>query len=231
MTRILITPEFRMSYPKLIVAEQYIDQKTKKPKGDPKHSLQMIFPNDDLDKFKVFNEDAGEFEDVDIRKVCVQVAKEEWPDIDVKEACKHGGMKWPIKNGDTLAAELEARKKTGDHYKGCSVITPTASQEFAPSLYVNEGGKRKQLVRGIDADERKGKQLFDTGGNYAYGEVTVKAYEVDEKKFIKFYINAVVFLRAGERLGGTSLMDRFEGTMGGESEVDPTEGLDDEIPF
>ena len=227
-THILITPEFRFSYPKLVVPKPFMQNG--KAKGDPNYGLQMIFEPEDLERFKLFDEDAGTFVDVDIRKICAQVAKDEWPDLNLKEAVAEKELSWPIVKGDKLAAKAEAKKKESEHYKGMEVISASASQEYPPMLYVTENGKRKQIVRGLDTDEQKAKQLFDVGGNFGFAEVTVKAGDVNGK-YVKFYVNSVRFTKAGQRLGGTSMMDRFDGVMGGESDHDATEGLDDEIPF
>ena len=188
----------------------------------------MIFALEDLDNFNKFNEDLEVFESVNIKDTCVELAKAEWPDIDIKS--EFTAKNWPIKDGDALAKKREAKKKNGDHYKGLKVIRGKASKEYPPRLYYTEEGKSKLVARGLESDENKAKSLF-TGGNYAYAEVTVKPNELNDDKYITFYLNSVKFVKTGERLGGQSMLDRFEGIMGGVSDHDPTAGMDDEIDF
>jgi len=221
---ILITSEFRMSYPEsLIKPQQY------KGKGPYRYSVEMLFEPDALTRFKRPNPDTGEFEDVDVRSICAEVAKQQWPGINVKEAVENNELRWPIIKGDKKAEKREQNNKRSDYYKGMEIITAKTGEEFPPRLYYVEGGKVKQITRGMDSEEAKAKQMF-AGGNYGYAEVNIKAMEVDEKKHVTFYVNSVRYTREGERIGGMSMMDRFEGVQGGVSDHDPTEG-DDDIPI
>lgn len=229
-SRILITPPFRLSYPNLVEPRAF--QQNGKPKGDPKFSFEMLIEPDNLENFKLHDETTDTFVPVDIRKICVQVCKETWgSDFDVKTEFAD---KWPVKKGDVEADKKEAKGKDGDVYRGLYVINAKANEEFPPRLYYKADGKRKQIARGLDTDEARAKQLF-AAGNYCFAEVTVKALETPQGKFIAFYVNSVMYLKEGERIGGNSLMDRFDGIEGGISDYDPTEGmaeetLDDEIP-
>lgn len=222
-SKILITPEFRMSYPNLVTPRAF-----KGKSGEPVYNVEMLFPAEQLEEFKLFDEKAQEFITVDVRQVASAVAKEEWAGIDVKAEFQVG-KNWPILTGDDLADKKDAAGKSGDAYRGMKVIRAKASNEYPPRLYCSEDGQRKQLVRGLETDENRAKQLF-VGGHYAFAEVTCKAQETPQGKFITFYINSVRFLREGERLGSPSLMDRFDGVQGGQEDYDPTAGMDDEIP-
>ncbi len=107
----------------------------------------------------------------------------------------------------------------------------SSKEEIPPRLYCIEDGKKRQLVRGLDSDMEKASQLF-RGGSYVYAELTVKAVKTPQGKFVTCYVNGVVFVKQGEMLGSPSMMDRYDGGItGGESDYDPTEGLDDDIPF
>lgn len=229
-SRILITPVFRLSYPNLVEPRAY--QENGKPKGDPKFSLEALIEPDDLENFKIHDETTDGLVPADIRKIAVQVAKETWgSDFNVK--AEFAG-KWPIKKGDDEADKKEAKGKDGDPYRGKYVINAKANEEFPPRLYYRADGKRKQIARGMDSDEARAKQLF-AAGNYCVAEVTCKAGESPQGKYITFYVNSVLYVKEGERIGGNSLMDRFDGIEGGISDYDPTEGmaeetLDDEIP-
>jgi hypothetical protein len=226
-TRVLITPVFRMSYPNLLKARPFM--RNGKPAGEPKFSVGGIFDPEDMGKFKTFDEGTGKFIDVSLPVVLVELAKAKWPGINVKEAVAAKELDWPIKNGDQLAQKAEAKKKSADHFVGKSIIQLSSSGEYPPNLYMRENGKRKQLARGLDADEKRAASLF-VAGSYAYAEVNIKPQETPQGRFITFYLNSVSFSKPGERIGGQSMMDRFDGVEGGASDHDPTGGMDDEIP-
>lgn len=222
-SRILITPEFRMSYPQLVVPKRY------KNKGEPTYNLEMIFAPEDLKKFKLLDESKGDFIDVDVQQMCLAVAKGKWGDgLNVKTEF---ATKWPIKSGDVLSAKRKG--KGAEALLGKKLIKCKASAEYAPTLYFMEEGERKEISRGSDVSSAKGKALF-VGGHHAFAELTVKAVDNDNGKFITFYVNTVMFTREDEKFGGGSIFDRYDqsGTQGGESSVDPTQGMsDDDIPF
>jgi len=235
-TRIAVTPLFRMVYPKLLKPEAYKGEKGKgeKEKGDPTYQLEMLYDDADLAKFQLWDADSNAFVDKDIRLICVEMAKEAWgAEFQIKEAVTHGGMKWPIVSGAQALEKLAKKGKKADdykHYQGAvSIIRGKASEEMAPSLLYPSDGKWVQLNRGISEDAAKIKNLF-TGGAYARAEVKLKTSVVDEKKFIVFYVNTVRFEKTGPKIGGASLMDRFNGVQGGAAAHDPTSGMDD-IPF
>lgn len=233
VSRILLTPTFRLYYPSLLEPRSY--QKKGQAKGAPKYSLSMIFEPDALKKFKIADDD-GELVDVNIRDVLKELAVEGWPDIDdIPAAIKHGGIKWPIRKGEIVAKKKDGTTKHAEHLDGNFVINAASSEQYPPSLKAYVEDKQINLTRGLTADDTKIKNLF-AGGNYAFAEVNVKPTEVDENKFLTFYLNAICFTKPGERIGGGgSLMDKYQGTHGGEADVDPTEGADDyntdDIPF
>lgn len=227
-SRILITPECRMSFPNLVKPRAF--QQGGKEKGEPRYSVEMIFDPNDLGKFKAPDEASGGFVDVDIRQVAADVAKEKWPDINVKESVQNRSLGWLINDG---AAKADARKEKGkdsEHYRGMKIISAKASVEYPPRLLVPTSDGRKTVMRGLDSDESLAAQYF-VGGNYAIAEVNVKAVDTPQGRYVTCYLNSIKFTRQGERLGGASLMERFEGIEGGESDHDPTEGMDDDIPF
>lgn len=228
----LITPEFRLSFVNLVTPKPYMENG--QPKGDPYYSLEMLFDPEDMKSFKRWDEDLQELVDVDVAKICVETAKLTWPGINVKETFRVG-VNWPIISGDTHADEKEAAgKKNVDHYRGTKLVKAKTNQDIPPRLYLWEKGKRVQLAQAIEADANRAKQLF-AGGNYAYAELSCAGVVSGKNKFITFYVNSVVFTREGDRLGGSSLIDRFEGYKSKTSDYNPTDGmdgdLDDEIPF
>lgn len=223
---LLRSPVFRMSFPNLDSPRPYVNPKTG-ARGEPEYNVEMLLVPDDLDRFQVRRDDA--WEDINVKVAMVEVAKAAWPDINVKEAVAQGGLSWPLKSGEKKNAEREARgKKSSDAYEGVVTIPIKAKQAYPPQLYVIEAGKFRELNRDDDADTQRIRQLF-VGGHYAKANLNICAVNVAERKYIVFYVNAVVFAREGERIGGMSAEERFGGIEGGEADVDPLD--DDEIPF
>lgn len=227
-SRIVRTPPFRMYMPNLITPRPYMEKG--KQKGDPKYSVQMMYLPEDLDKFSVRVGDTQEYEKVNLKNVLVEIAKEEWPDLDLKEAQKYGGFKWPLKNGDAECERREKNNKKGDALKGYTLLNASTSEKFPPQLVEVVDRKYKELDRSVNADVARAKELF-TAGYWAKGVLNIRASVVDDKKFLTPYINGLVFVRKDQKIGGISAEDRFGGIEGGESETDPTDGVDDEIPF
>lgn len=234
--QVLITPQFRMSYPNLVKPRRY--EENGKAQGDPKFSTEMLIPTEDMGTFKKWNETNESFDDVDFARICAGLAKGAWPDINLKEAVVQGGLGWPISDGNTIADKKVSGGKKEDSvaaYRGMKLTRAKSNEDMPPRLYCYEDKKKRQLVRGMDADMEKAANLFK-GGSYAYAEITVKAVEMAGRKYVTSYLNGVVFVKQGELLGAPSVMDRYDaGITGGESDYDPTDGLDndldDEIPF
>jgi hypothetical protein len=235
-SRILITSTFQMSFPNLLKPRAFQEAPGKAPR-DPRYSVDMLYEPSDLEHFKIFDEKTQAFVDVDVRRVAAAVAKEEWPDLNAKEAVAAGVLGWPVKDGDDYADKRDLKGKKGnDHFRGKKIIAAKANEEYPPRLYHAKSGKREQIVRGTTAGDQLAGQLF-YGGAFAFAEITVKAVLSGENKYVTCYLNSIKFMKDGERLGGGSVMDRFDGIDGGESDIDPTGGadtggdLDAEIPF
>ena len=230
----VLAPRFRGSYVKVIRPEPYTDEHGKK--GEPRYTMDMIFDPADIAKFRI-EDGSGNLVEGGVDRLAVQLAKERWPEMANPEVLKAELTKgWPIKKGDVIAAKREAKKKDGAPFKGKLVISAKSYENVKPTLSFFDktanGGKGayRPLNRSSDVDMAKAEDLFQ-GGNYFGAELTMKATEVSGTKFITFYINAVRFLGEGEKFGGKGMMDRFDGVYGGESDHNPTEGMDTEIPF
>lgn len=228
---LLRTPVFRMSYPNLVHPRAFSGRDGGK-KGDPMYSLEMLYDKVDLEKFQVRRE--GEWEDIKLANAMAEVAKAEWPEYADQavliEAIKGRKLGWPLQNGDKKAADKEANKKKGEAYVGKWVVPAKTSEEFAPQLFVIDAGKHRELERSTDSDMAKAKSLF-VAGYYARANLNVKSQETPQGRFVTFYVNAVLFFKQGERIGGMSGEDRWGGVDGGSSDADVTAGMDDEIPF
>lgn len=226
LSQTLLTPNFRMAFPQLLEPKPYMQNG--KPQGDPKYSITAIFEPGDLTKFQTLDpNDQSKLIEVDVKRVVFDLAKAKWPTLDIKTAM---ATTWPIIDGDQYAAKQEAKGKSGDAYKGKKLVNMGASQEFPPTLRVVADKKVVILNRGIQQHMTMAKASF-VGGYYACAEVNLAPVEVSGRQFVKFYLNNIRFVKEGPRLGGSSLMDRFGGTEGGQSDHNPTAGMDEEIPF
>lgn len=225
---LLRTPVVRMSYPNLLTPKKFKDPKSGR-EGNPMYNFEMIMTPENLDEFKVLRDD-GNWEDINVSHAMAEVAKKEWPGIDLKEAVGNKSLRWPLKDGNQKKAEREANGKKGDVYEDMKIIPVKATEKWPPQLYVVEGGKFRELSRSDEKDRAKIEQVF-VAGFYVKANVNVTTAFLNEIKYVTFYVNAVMFIREGERIGGMTAEQRFGGIEGGESDYDPTEGLDDEIPF
>jgi hypothetical protein len=233
VSRQILTPKFRMSYPNLLVPRPF------KEGAKDEYSVEMIFDQVDMDRFQVLNDDTGDMDIMNVKQMCVEMSKEAWgSSFNPAEAVKMREMHWPVRNGDEMIAKKEAAnpKKTGryDHYEGMSVIRGKAAAlmngtPFAPRLYYAEKGQLKQINRNFEAEMAKAAAMF-YGGAYATAEINVKTNTTNNTHYIMFYINCVRFVADGDRFGGQTLMERFSGVDGGQTDYDPTEGMTSEIP-
>lgn len=224
----VITPVNRLTLPTLITPRRYKDPATGR-EGPPKFGAQLIFEAADLEKFKLPTAD-GKFEDVNVKQKCVELAKKMWPGSEMTalfpKSLKNGQLKgWPLRKGDLIIENMKKGGKGGEKLfkalEGRTVIAAQTGENLPPRLKHKVDGKRVELDRADPKDLAVIKKLF-RGGNYVYGELTFKPFEVNENFFITAYLNALCFVKEGESFGSGSLMDRFDGIDGGDSDIDPT---------
>jgi hypothetical protein len=181
-----------------------------KDTGKPKYSINLEFEpeSEDLAAFKA---------------QAVAVARAKWPGVDLKT------LKFPFTSGDQLADKAKAKGKDREFSRGKAVFT--ARTEFQPNLSVLKDGK----VIDLDGtDKGQIKKLFYSGCAVLV-EVQFSAYDAvqeDGKPGVNAYVNKVLSFNKGKRLtGGASSEEAFKDYIGSVSDYDPTDGLDDEIPF
>ena len=219
-----MTSPFIMSFPVLFDPKQY------KGKGDPKFSLSMLFDPDDLKNFQVVNDDTGQLQTKSFNEIAAAIAKAEWgEDFNPAEAVKNNEMVWPVKKGSIIA---DKKGEAYEIYRGKMLVTANSSADNIPSLvYTDENGKIVQLDRTVPSMMQKAKTIFYAGA-VCRAELNMKATISGDKKYISRYLNSVLFVKDGTRLGngGQTAFERFGGIDGGTSDIDPTAGLDNEIP-
>lgn len=227
----VLSAPFRMSFPNLIDAKVVTIQG--RPQGDPIFSMTGILEPADTKKFQIVDpKDPTKLIDADINLLVAQIAKAEWPTLDLKVDM---AKTWPVYSGDVYAEQQVAKGKSGDAYVGKKMFNMKAQQEYPPTLRAVVDGKVKIFNRGMQADMQLAKHLF-TGGHYAVAELNLVPYKIGPAKdgsftyYVTAYMNNVRFVKEGERFGGQSMMDRFAGVDGGSSDIDPTRDLASEIP-
>ena len=83
-----------------------LDPVTKQPKGEPVYSTEMLCPKNTFSKFWTWNEEKGERTYDSLENFCLRLAKDRFgSDYDIDGAKKHGGISWPIKDGDEKASQ------------------------------------------------------------------------------------------------------------------------------
>jgi len=218
------TPIVRMFFPALVETKTFDDGKRR---GEPEYGVNMGFTPDMMDQFEVRRE--GGWEKADIRSLCAEVAKAEFPDINVKEAVQHGGLNWPVKDGESEADKALKKNQNGqgkkrEEFRGYKLLRAKSKKDYPPQLFVVNRGEFQELDRTSDADMKQAEKLF-VGGFYAKFSINLKATESPQGRFIPAYLTGALFVREGERIGGMSAEERFGGIEGGITDIDPTAGM------
>lgn len=145
----------------------------------------------------------------ELKKAAAAVAKAKWPGRDLKE------LAFPFKSGDKLADKGKEKGKDREVYRGKVVLS--ASSQFKPQV--------------IDA---RGQDIIDPNKVYSgaicRADLNFVAYNGvgANPDGVTCYLNGVLFVRDGERIGGAGdARTRFAGVIGQQTDEDPTSGLDD----
>ena len=167
----------------------------------------------------------------------LEIARAKWPGADAKT------IRFPFKDG----TKEEAKRNKARVSEGKDPLPPGAMHGKVilrsrsarqPALGVFIEGKIVDL-EGEKLKVHAGK--FYAGVN-AVGEFSFAASEMDaeddegntvKRRFVSAYINSVLSMNTGKRLGGVGApaSQRFQGYKGSVTTEDPTAGMDDEIPF
>lgn len=234
-TLAFLTPLFRMSFPQVVTAKEYMERG--QPTGKFNFQVQGLFEEADLKNFKVFDQAKQDYVTAEFLAALTTHAKKVWPDKDVVAIFKGqviNGMPkgWPVIKGDAIKAAREAAGKNGDAYAGQRVLNmraPKTDKSTPPFLSaVMPDNSLRQLNRLNDADMELAKSLF-VGGNYAKAAITVKAQIVSGIYYLTPYLNSIRYVKEGEKFGGGDAMSRFDGIHGGSAAHDPSGGDDDSL--
>ncbi len=184
-------------------------KKNGKEVGDAKYDATLVLDADDVKALK---------------DKMLAVAKAKWPSRDLKE------LKFPIKRAEQVAEK--AKKK--DPTKDTSIYTDgtfimSARSKYEPQLSYLDG---KKVVEFTEANRGLAKSKF-YNGCYVVVSLNFVPYEGDDDDGVTAYLDAVLWVKDGPKIGGVSAAEAFKGYIGTVSGEDPTggEGAIDEIPF
>jgi hypothetical protein len=203
------TTPVRMVWPALFEAKAYIDQKTQKYKGEPKFQATFLLdPNgSDLAALKA---------------AAKAIAKAHSADF--------ANTLFPFKDGDKLADKVAAKQKNGDYYRGTVVVRTDTKNP--PLLAVFRDGEVSKGAIDLTPALTAQYQGWFYSGSLVIPVINLVWYDAvgdDGKPGVKAYLNTVVALNKGERIGGgKAASERFKGHVGQAVDENP---LDDEIPF
>lgn len=196
-----------------------------KETGDPKYGASFVFPLDHPD-LKT------------LKSKMVALAAAKWPGRDIGAEVKAGNFKLPISQGDSLIAKRKAKLTAmGKEYKAeadfmAGKVVLKTSSKYAPRLAIISGGKISPDLEGPAIAANKSKFFF---GAEVLVQINLQAYDrinEEAKDGITAYLNIVMPTGKGTRLsGGASAATVFAAYKGSTTDENPTEGLDDEIPF
>jgi hypothetical protein len=171
-----------------------------------------------------------------IKDKAIEVAKARFPGRNLKE------LAWPFKSRNQMVEAAgkaagkkgksieDAKQKAAELYEEGKFFLK-ASSKYEPQLSYLDG---KKIVEFTDTNRGLAKQKF-YNGCYVVAQVNFVAYEGDEDDGVTAYLDQVLWIKDGPKIGGVSAAEAFKGYIGSVSGEDPTGGqgadLDDEIPF
>lgn len=207
-----LTAPVLMAFPSLLVPKAF-KGKNGKDQGEPKYSANFVFKPDHPDL-------------TPLKNLVVKIAKARWPDRDLKE------LALPFSSGTKLAdaraavCKEKGKEPDGEYQRGCAVIN--SKSKYQPTLSYLVDGRLIELVTEAEKKANQDKFYF---GVEALANFNVVAYEGPGKNpdGVTIYLNAVLSLNKGKRLGGgvPPASEVFKGYAGSATTEDPTAGQDD----
>ncbi len=174
---------------------------------------------------------------VEIRRIILEVARAEWPKLDIVSLIKSGDFHVPLSNGNariasyTASSEAEGRTYAGqrDFYKD-KIVLKAKSKMWAPKLDVVQGNK---LVGPLTSDQLAAHGRAFYSGVEGGGEIRLATYSTKGgSRGVTAYLQRFLSLNRGEKIdSGRPASEVFAHYAGHISSVDPTAGDDDNISF
>lgn len=141
--------------------------------GKPKYSVSAIF------------EDPTQLKG--LKDAVIAAAKKEWPGAKVEDG------KVFVENVSGKMVEIKMPFKLGNEEK-------PKDEAYADSEYMNISSYQGVPCVGPDKSPKEPADIY--AGCYCKAAVTPSAYEVDGSKGVTIYLNAIQFIRDGDRLSG-----------------------------
>ena len=226
-TDYVMTKPGMMIFPKVLEAEAYRPKKGQPAAADAKKSFSCGFCLD-LDHPDV----------APLKTLILQVAKTEWPALDINAAVKANVFHIPFAYGNKLIEARTAVLAAGgkepdgkyDFQKDKIIFNSSTGEKYPPAL----GVRTKQGDIDLSPDNQGlHKNAFYTGC-LGLGVFNVKPYTISAtNKGVKLYLTTVHSLNSGARIqvGGRSASETFKGVAGSAVAENPEAGMDEEVPF
>ncbi len=181
-------------------------KKNGKEVGEPKFGVTLMMPSD-------YSLLPG------LKAKIAEAARSKWPTRALSE------LKFPLGTGDKAAERAKLKGKNRDFMKGLLVLT--ARSKYPPTLSVLEGGKIITLES--DVLKAKYKSKFYSGCMVG-ASVNFVPYDADDgDDGVTAYVQSLLWVKDGERIGGRDQAEVFKSYMGTTTSENPLG--DDEIPF
>lgn len=209
--------EFMFTQPVRAVFIDAITPRTfdKNSKTDkPKFGGTFVFPADSPDV-------------ANLKAAMMAAAKQKWPSRDLKE------LKFPLTTGakkieteKKMAAKKNAEPRSQAFFEGNTLVI-TARSDFEPGLAKLVNGK----VIEISGPTRAACKDFYNGCYVipVFAFVPYDAKKADDPDGVTAYLQSLLWVKDGERIGGGSVVSKFAAYAG--TVTDQSPGSDDEISF
>ena len=180
--------------------------KNGKPTGELKYSATLLIP-----------ETSPEL--ASLKAAMAEAARSKWATRSL------GELKFPLTSGAKMAEKAAAKGKDGSFFSG-NVVLKTSSK-FPPVLSILQNGR----IITLDSDALKAqwKSKFYNGCMVAVSVNFVPYDGQGDADGVTAYIQSVLWVGDGERIGGKDQAEVFKSYVGSVTNEDPIG--DDEIPF
>jgi hypothetical protein len=193
--------------------------------GEPKYSITFLIPATHPD-LKV------------LATTVAKVFRAKFPDAKLPSNlsgfwAKDREYAWPFTKGEDEIERLKKKaEKAGktprdnEFYKG--MILVKARSNYQPSVL------DVRPATPVEIKEPDGIKSLIYSGAYVASELNANAYQGtrdDDKDGANFYLNAVAFVKSGDRLTGVNHAETFRAVKGKSTDEDPTGGAEEEIQF
>lgn len=217
----------RLGFTNIIKAKAY--KQNGKETGEPRFDATFILDTDSADLKS-------------IKELCIAELKAMYPGKKIvtrrltQEEFDDGGtveVRVPWQDGSKAADKAKAATPPKDQEFFRGKITLKAASKYAPALSGNENGK---IATYANPETRASLDKLFYSGAWVAPYVELHTYKAREEKpgGVSLYLTAVHFVKHDTKLMGGGKVNAakvFKSYAGGVSEVNPTDDLDDEIPF